>query len=79
MALSVLDADRGEAEAGLYYGGRHRLLGDLGVMPTATSLRHLSGHVATLEQLGLVKRMNRARSGEQAVYKLTFPVDKSRP
>jgi hypothetical protein len=40
MALRVLDAKHGDTPAGVYFGGRNRLLGDLGIMPSRTAYRH---------------------------------------
>lgn len=79
MALRVLDAKRGTQPAGVYFGGRHRLLGDLGLMPSRTSYRHLTAHLATLESLGLIRREGEARRGNQAVYILLISVDNLPP
>lgn len=79
MALRVLDAKRGDAEAGMYYAGMYRLLGDLGQMPTRTAQRHLWSHLQTLETLGLIKRVRSSAPGERAVYKLDIPVDNRSP
>jgi hypothetical protein len=79
MALRVLDHGRGNRPPGVYFGGRNRLLGDLGLMPSRTTYRHLTGHLATLEHLGLIKREGDARRGNQAVYILTIPVDNLPP
>jgi hypothetical protein len=79
MSLRALDAERGGTPAGVYFAGRNRLLGDLAMMPTASSLRHLSRMVATLEQLGLVERIGSPAPGQRSVYKLLLPVDNLPP
>jgi len=78
MALRVLDKPSGATPAGTYFGGRHRLLGDLAQMPTRTTLRTLARHVQTLEQLGLIVRESKPAPGKRAVYILRLPVDNSR-
>jgi len=79
MSLRVLDYGRAERPAGVYFGGRNRLLGDLGTLPSRTAYRHLTAHLATLERLGLIKREGDARRGNQAVYIVTVPVDNLPP
>jgi hypothetical protein len=79
LAVRVLDQARGNTPAGVYFAGRYRLLGDLGTMPTATSIRRLRGHISTLEQLGLIERLSRPGPGQRAVYKLRLPVDNLPP
>jgi hypothetical protein len=79
MALHALDSSRDEDRVGVYFGGRNRLLGDLGTMPSRTAYRHLTAHLAELQRLGLIRRVGDARRGSQAVYKLLFPVDKRPP
>lgn len=79
MALRTLDAPRENAAAGHYYGGRFRLLGDLGQMPTRTTLRHLAGHVQTLVDLHLIERVGHPAPGKRAVYKLLVSVDNLPP
>jgi hypothetical protein len=79
MALRALDSKRGDAERGLYYGGRYRLLGDLGIMPTRTTLRHLTGDLTKLVELGLIERVGKPAPGQRAVYKLLISVDNLPP
>jgi hypothetical protein len=79
LAVRVLDSKRGDAEPGLYFGGRYRLLGDLATMPTRTSLRYLARQIQTLEQLGLLERESKPAPGKRAVYKLVLPVDNLPP
>jgi len=78
MALRVLDAARGATPAGVYYGGRNRLLGDLAMIPTPSAERHLREHIAVLMAEGLVQKIGTTTAG-RAVYKLTIPVDNSPP
>lgn len=79
MALRVLDTPRGDTPAGHYYGGQYRLLGDLGTMPTRTSLRALDRHMQTLTEARLIERTRAAAPGKRAVYKLTVSVDNLPP
>jgi hypothetical protein len=79
MALRVLDKSSDEDAVGVYFGGRNRMLGDLAMIPSRTTYRHLTAHLATLQRLGLIRRTGDARSGSQAVYRLLFPVDNSPP
>lgn len=79
MAVRVLDTPRGNAPAGVYFGGRYRLLGDTGTMPTTTSLRHLRANIKTLTDLGLIVRTVHPAPGKRAVYELRLPVDNLPP
>lgn len=79
LAVRVLDADHGERPRGVYRGGRYRLLGDLGTMPTDSTMRHLRAHIRKLESLGLLERVGRPAPGQRAVYKLLLPVDNLPP
>lgn len=79
LAVRVLDNPRENSPAGTYFAGRNRLLGDLGVMPTTSSLRHLARQIQDLERLGLLEREGRPAPGKRAVYKLHLPVDNLPP
>lgn len=79
LAVRVLDNDRENTPRGTYFGGRNRLLGDLGIMPTRTTLRHLAAYLTTLEQLGILERIGRPAPGKRAVYKLHLSVENLPP
>jgi len=75
MALRVLDKKTQGREPGIYYWGYTRILGDLGVMPTRTSLRHLKANIAELAALGIVEQTGTPRRGYQGQWALHLPVD----
>ena len=77
MALRVLDKKTQGREPGIYYWGYTRILGDIGVMPTKTSLRHLKANIAELSALGLVEQKDRAYRGHGGQWLLHLPVDNS--
>lgn len=79
MALRALDSPRGDTPAATYFGGHHRLLADLGVMPTRTTERHLKAHLRALTNARLIVQTQAPAPGKRAVYELRVPVDNLPP
>jgi hypothetical protein len=73
MALRVLDKPREGREPGIYEWGYERVLGDIALMPTRTSLRHLKAEVAELVELGLLEQIPAPRPGQRAAWWLCLP------
>ena len=77
MAVRVLDKKTQGREPGIYYWGYHRILGDIGVMPTKSSIRELKRNISELARLGLVEQKDRAYRGHGGQWLLHLPVDNS--
>jgi hypothetical protein len=77
MALRVLDIPRKKRPAGVYSWGYYRILGDMGIMPTRTSERHLKAAIAELIELHLLEQLKAGHRGQRAEYRLLLPVDNS--
>lgn len=75
MALRVLDKPREGREPGIYEWGYERILGDIALMPTRTSLRHLKAEIAELVELGLIEQVRQPGPGVRAAWRLCLPVD----
>jgi hypothetical protein len=75
MALRVLDKKTQDREPGVYYWGYHRILGDMGIMPTKSSLRELKRNISELARLGLVVQRDRAYRGHGGQWALHLAVD----
>jgi hypothetical protein len=75
MALRALDKGTRDREPGIYEWGYERILGDIGIMPTRTSLRHLKADIAYLSGLGLLEQIRAPGPGQRAAWRLCLPVD----
>ena len=75
MALRTMDKGGPDVEAGIYAWGYERILGDLYIMPTRTSLRHLKATIQLLTELGLLEQIRAPGPGVRAAWKLCVPVD----
>lgn len=75
MALRTLDKPRDGQEAGIYQWGYERILGDLYIMPTRTTLRQLKRDIAELRNLGLLEQIRAPGPGVRAAWRLCVPVD----
>jgi hypothetical protein len=75
MALRVLDKPREGRPAGVYAWGYERILGDLYIMPTRTTLRQLKRTIAQLREMGLLEQIQQPGPGQRAAWKLCLPVD----
>jgi hypothetical protein len=75
MALRVMDKGNDDIEAGVYAWGYERILGDIALMPTKSSLRHLKECIALLIELGLLEQTRAPAPGQRAAWRLCLPVD----
>lgn len=75
MALRTLDKGKDGREPGIYEWGYERILGDLYVMPTRTTLRQLKRDIAELIALGLLQQTRAPGPGQRAAWRLCVPVD----
>lgn len=75
MALRTLDKGTSERDAGIYEWGYERILGDMCIMPTRTSLRHLKADIAELTALGLLVQERASGPGVRAAWRVCLPVD----
>jgi hypothetical protein len=77
MALRVLDVPQKGRPAGVYSWGYIRMLGDMGIMPTRTTERHLKSAIAELIELHLLDQLKTGHRGQRAEWRLCLPVDNS--
>lgn len=75
MALRTLDKGSQDREPGIYEWGYERILGDLCIMPTRTTMRELKRTIAELRGLGLLEQIRAPGPGQRAAWRLCLPVD----
>ena len=78
MALRALDKGSADRERGIYEWGYERILGDMCIMPTRTTLRQLKRDIAELRELGLLVQIRAPAKGQRAAWRLCLPVDNPR-
>jgi hypothetical protein len=70
MAVLAFDAPRGNRPAAVYYGGRMMLLGEMGLLPSPTTLRHLQADLQELRKAGLIEQIRKPGPDTTAAYRL---------
>lgn len=75
MALRVMDKPNKDIAPGVYAWGYERILADICVMPTRTTLRQLKRTIAELRELGLLEQIQQPARGQRAAWRLCVPVD----
>jgi hypothetical protein len=75
MALRALDKGARNRDAGIYEWGYERILGDMCIMPTRTTVRQLKRDIAELRGLGLLEQIRASGPGQRAAWRLCLPVD----
>jgi hypothetical protein len=74
MSVLAFDAPRGNRPAGVYYGGRMMLLGEMGQLPTDANLRELQRDLAELRKAGLIEQIRKPGPDTTAAYRLCITI-----